>query len=71
MDVKSVFLNGFIEEEVYVKQPPDFLRDNHERGHIELIHIPSERQTADILTKLLEYDTFARLRGELGVCYPF
>ena len=24
MDVKSVFLNGFIEEEVYVKQPPGF-----------------------------------------------
>ena len=24
MDVKSAFLNGFIEEEVYVKQPPSF-----------------------------------------------
>ena len=48
-----------------------FLRDNHERGHIDLIHVPSERQTADILTKPLEQDTFARLRGELGVCYPF
>ena len=24
MDVKSTFLNGFIEEEVYVKQPPSF-----------------------------------------------
>ncbi|WVZ84224.1 LOW QUALITY PROTEIN: hypothetical protein U9M48_031277 [Paspalum notatum var. saurae] len=24
MDVKSVFLNGFIEEEVYVRQPPGF-----------------------------------------------
>ena len=24
MDVKSAFLNGFINEEVYVKQPPDF-----------------------------------------------
>ena len=47
-----------------------FLRDNHERGHIDLIHVPSERQTADILTKPPEQDTFARLRGELGVCYP-
>ena len=24
MDVKSAFLNGFINEEVYVEQPPDF-----------------------------------------------
>lgn len=24
MDIKSAFLNGFIEEEIYVKQPPGF-----------------------------------------------
>src|SRR6185436_11421053 len=48
-----------------------FLRYNHETGHIDLIHVPSERQTADILTKPLEQDTFAHLRGEIRVCYPF
>ena len=29
MDVKSAFLNGFIEEEVYVEQPPRFVDPIH------------------------------------------
>jgi hypothetical protein len=32
MDVKSVFLNGYINEEVYIEQPPgfkDYKKSNH------------------------------------------
>ena len=48
-----------------------FLRDNHERGHIDLIHVPSKRQTADILTKPLEQDTLLACEGSLGFATPF
>jgi hypothetical protein len=47
------------------------LRDNVEKGNIDLIHVPTEKQLADILTKPLDQDTFVRLRGELGVVFLF
>jgi hypothetical protein len=48
-----------------------FLRDNVEKGNIDLIHVPIEMQLADILTKSMDQATFAHLRGELGVVFPF
>ena len=48
-----------------------FLRDHYEKGDIDLVHVASENQLADIFTKPLEFGAFVRLRGELGVCYPF
>jgi hypothetical protein len=39
-----------------------FLRDNVEKGNIDLIHVPTEKQLADILTKPLDQATFACLR---------
>jgi hypothetical protein len=48
-----------------------FLRDNVEKGNIDLIHVPTEKQLTDILTKPLEQATFAHLRGELALVFPF
>jgi hypothetical protein len=48
-----------------------FLRDNVKKGNIDLIHVPTEKQLADILPKPLDQATFARLQGELGVGFPF
>jgi hypothetical protein len=48
-----------------------FLTDNAKKGNIDLIHVPTEKQLADILTKPLDQATFARLRGELRVVFPF
>jgi hypothetical protein len=42
-----------------------FLRDNVQKGNIDLIHVPTQKQFADILTKPLDQATFSRLRGYL------
>jgi hypothetical protein len=48
-----------------------FMRDNVEKGNIDLIHVPTEKQLADILTKPLDQTTFEYLRGGLGVIFSF
>jgi len=48
-----------------------FLRDSYEKWEIDLVHVLTENQLADIFTKPLETSAFIRLRGELGMCYPF
>ncbi|WVZ76462.1 hypothetical protein U9M48_024438 [Paspalum notatum var. saurae] len=42
-----------------------FLRDHYEKGDIDLIHVVSANQLADIFAKPLEFDAFTRLRGYL------
>ncbi|WVZ75765.1 hypothetical protein U9M48_023797 [Paspalum notatum var. saurae] len=44
-----------------------FLRDHYEKGDIDLVHVVTQNQLADIFTKPLEFGAFVRLRGELGV----
>ena len=48
-----------------------FLRDHVEKSDIDLRHVNTQNQLADILTKPLNQATFSRLRGELGVYFPF
>ncbi|WVZ84324.1 LOW QUALITY PROTEIN: hypothetical protein U9M48_031367 [Paspalum notatum var. saurae] len=38
-------------------------RDHYEKGDIDLVHVASENQLADIFTKPLEFGAFVRLRG--------
>jgi hypothetical protein len=47
------------------------LRDHYEKSDIDLCHIDTQNQLADIFTKPLDQAQFARLRGELWVYFPF
>jgi len=65
MDVKSAFLNDFIEEEVYVEQPPSF--ENHEcPNHVFKLHKAlyglkqAPRAWYDRLSKFLLENKFSR-----------
>jgi hypothetical protein len=44
-----------------------FLRDHQQKGDIEVYHISTENQLADIFTKPLDEKTFCRLRSDLNV----
>jgi hypothetical protein len=44
-----------------------FLRDHQQKGHIDIYHISTENQLADIFTKPLDEKTFCRLCSELNV----
>jgi hypothetical protein len=44
-----------------------FLRDHQQKGDIEVYHISTENQLADIFTKLLDEKTFCRLHSVLNV----
>ncbi|WVZ89112.1 LOW QUALITY PROTEIN: hypothetical protein U9M48_035564 [Paspalum notatum var. saurae] len=39
-----------------------FLRDHYEKGDIDLVHVVTQNQLADIFTKPLEFSTFVHLR---------
>jgi hypothetical protein len=45
----------------------NFLRDHQQRGDIDVCHISTENQLADIFTKPLDEKRFCGLRSELNV----
>jgi hypothetical protein len=51
----------------HVERRQHFLRYHVEKGDIEMRYIDTERQLANIFTKLLDSSRFADLRGEIGV----
>jgi hypothetical protein len=55
----------------HVERRHHFLRDNVEKGDIEMRNVDTERQLVDIFTKHLDSSRFADLRGEIGVCHPY
>ena len=44
-----------------------FVRDKVIQGALDVVHIPSKAQTADVLTKPLSYPSFSRHRSKLMV----
>ena len=69
MDVKSIFLNGYILEEVYVEQPPGFL-DQTMSNHVFKLNKAlyglkqAPRAWYDRLSKFLLENNFTR--GNVG-----
>jgi hypothetical protein len=51
----------------YIDIRHHFLRDHQQRGDIDVCHISTENQLADIFTKPLDEKRFCRLRVELNV----
>jgi hypothetical protein len=61
----------FHERAKHIKVRYHFLRDHVKKGDIVMKYIATERQLADIFTKLLHATRFASLRADLGGCHPY
>jgi hypothetical protein len=54
---------AFLGRAKHIKVRHHYLRDHVEKGDIEMKYIETERQLADIFTKLLDATHFATLQG--------
>jgi cell fate regulator YaaT (PSP1 superfamily) len=70
--VISVAKNSIFHKKVrHIERRHHLLRDHVEKGDIEMRYIDTERQLADIFTKLLDSFRFADLRGKIGIRHPY
>ena len=67
MDVKSAFLNGYINEEKDIDVRHHFIRDHQQKEDICIESVGTEDQLADIFTKPLDENRFCKLRNELNI----
>jgi hypothetical protein len=62
----------FYEKMRHVERRHHILREQVEKGDIEMRYIDTERQLPDIFTKPLDSSCFADLwGGGIGVCHPY
>ena len=51
----------------HIEVPHHFIRDHVAKVDIDLKHVRTDKQLADIFTKPLDEKVFCRLRGELNI----
>ncbi|GJV61830.1 retrovirus-related pol polyprotein from transposon TNT 1-94 [Tanacetum coccineum] len=66
MDIKSAFLNGFINEEVYVGQPPGFIDHHHHHHRVDEMTCLNDEKINKIRNDVPCYDHFKVVEFVLG-----
>ena len=68
MDVTTAFLNGYLNEEIYMRQAPSFELDNKVYKLVKSLYGLKQAPAAwnRVINQVLENDGFKRIRADLG-----